>query len=373
MHIAAHLGSHLWGGAERAVTLLLSGLAERGHRVTLYCNDPRVATPAAALGVPAVLEPLGGDIAVHHALRFARALRRDRPDALIVGTFKKLWLAALAARLARVPRVVARIGLETDTPRNAKYRLVLVRWVDDIVLTASAARQAYVSALPGFDPARLRVVYGAVRARPPALDRAAARRALGVPEDVALIGAVARLARQKRFDRLLRVLALLPPTVQCVLAGDGEERRDLEALAQTLGLGGRVRFLGRRDDVGDILAALDLFVLTSDREGLSNAMLEALAAGVPVVSTPVSGARDALDAPPGAIAPGVIVSFDEREIAAAVSHLLADRERLRAMGRAATARARERFDYQRMLEAWEELLAAPPRRRSRLAGGPAGE
>jgi Trk K+ transport system NAD-binding subunit len=116
--VAAHLGSHVWGGAERAVAMLLRGLAGRGHRVILYCNDAAVAAQARELGVPTTLQPLGGDVAVHDAVRFARALRRDRPDALIVGTFKKMWLAALAARLAGVRRVIARIGLESDTPRN---------------------------------------------------------------------------------------------------------------------------------------------------------------------------------------------------------------------------------------------------------------
>lgn len=358
MVIAAHLGSRLWGGAERAVTLLLRGLAGRGHRVLLYCNDERVVEGARTLGVDAVLEPLGGDVAVHHALRFARALRRDRPDALIVGTFKKMWLAALAARLAGLPRVVARIGLETDTPRNAKYRWVMARWVDDIVLTATSARQAYLEALPGLNPARLHVIHGAVAARPSMLDRAAARQALGLDAHAPVIGAVARLARQKRFDRLLRVVQRLPGEVQCVLAGDGEERGMLEQLARELGIERRVHLLGQRDDVGDVLAALDLFVLTSDREGLSNAMLEALASGVPVISTPVSGARDALEAAPGETPPGRIVSFDEAEIARAIQHVLADPEQLSAMSRAATARARERFDYDTMLARWESLLAS---------------
>jgi len=356
--IAAHLGSRAWGGAQRAVTLLLCGLAGRGHRVILYCNDARVAAGARALGIDAELEPLGGDVAVHHALRFARALRRERPDALIVGTFKKMWLAALAARVAGVPRVIARIGLETDVPRNAKYRLVMSRWVDDIVLTATSPRQAYLDALPTFDRARLHVIHGAVAARPATLDRAAARQALGLEVGAPVIGAVARLARQKRFDRLLRVMRRLPGAVQCVLAGDGEERAMLEQLARELGIERRVHFLGRRDDVGDVLAALDLFVVTSDREGLSNAMLEALAAGVPVVSTPVSGARDALESASGAQPPGEIVSFDEAEIASAIERVLADPGRLAAMSRAAKARARERFDYDAMLARWVSLLAS---------------
>src|SRR3546814_748689 len=114
MYIAAHNGARIWGGAERATTRLLSGLQERGHRVRLFCNRALVAERAAAMGVPTELRPIGGDVALPHALRFAARLRRDPPDSLIIGTYKKLFLASLGAHLAGVQRVVARVGLETD-------------------------------------------------------------------------------------------------------------------------------------------------------------------------------------------------------------------------------------------------------------------
>jgi|GEM_PF-5085594 len=104
MFIVAHNGARIWGGAERALTQLLAGLQRRGHRVLLLCNDPVVAGPARALGVSAEILPLGGDVAVHHAVRLARRLAEMRPDALLVGLFKKVWLAGLAGRLAGVPR-----------------------------------------------------------------------------------------------------------------------------------------------------------------------------------------------------------------------------------------------------------------------------
>src|SRR6185436_7512571 len=95
--------------------------------------------------------------------------------------------------------------------------------------------------------------------------------------------------------------------VRCLIAGDGPEREPLERLANELGIGARVTWLGHREVVGDVLDALDVFVVTSRVEGMSNAMLEALAAGVPVVSTRVSGAAEALAARAGRRAPGVLV------------------------------------------------------------------
>ena len=336
--------------------MLLRGLEGRGHRVILYCNDAAVAAQARALGVPTTLQPLGGDVAVHDAVRFARTLRRDRPDALIVGTFKKMWLAALAARLAGVRRVIARIGLESDTPRNAKYRWVMSRWVDAIVLTADAPREEYRRTLPAFDSARVLTIHTAVV--PPAVTRSREemRRELGVPVDAPAIGAVARLATQKRLDRLLDAMAELPGDVHCILVGDGAERGALEERARTLGLADRVHFTGRREDVGNVLTALDVFVISSDREGLSNSMLEALALGVPVVSTAVSGARDALEPLPDGSSPGEIVPHDSGAIAAALRRLLQDEVLRRRMSRAAVQRARERFDFGEMLSWWERVL-----------------
>jgi glycosyltransferase involved in cell wall biosynthesis len=359
MFVAAHNGARIWGGAERATTLLLAGLQGRGHRVLLFCNRPLVAERAALMGVPTELLPLGGDIALPHALRLARRLRRDPPDALIVGTYKKLFLAALGARLAGVRRIVARVGLETDVPRSRKYRFALQRWVDVVVVTAARMQPPFL-ALPGADADRVVVIPNAAIVPDGATTRAAARAALGVPADARVVGAVARLDTQKRLDRLLRALAGLPGDVYCLLAGDGPERPALETLGRELGVGDRVRFLGHRDDTVTVYGALDLMVVSSDREGMSNSMLEAMSLGVPVVSTPVSGAADALAPLADGRAPGVLLQgFEAAELTEALRDLLGNSGRIRSMGEAARDKARADFDFERMLDRWETTLFPP--------------
>jgi glycosyltransferase involved in cell wall biosynthesis len=355
MFIVAHNGARVWGGAERALALLLAGLQQRGHRVLLLCNDAVVARPAQALGVDARIVPLGGDASVHHAARLAHLLRELRPDALLVGMFKKAWLAGLAGRMARVPRIVVRIGLETDVPRNAKYRFAFRRLVDQVVVVAERLRPAY-AALPGYGNGRLSVIPNAVHPPTPRCGRAV-RRELGIPPDARCVGSVARLVAQKRLDRLLDAVARLPDDVHCILAGDGPLRGALERQAAALGMAGRVHFLGHRADVADVLDALDVFAMTSDREGMSNAMLEALAAEVPVVSTRVSGTDEALRPVCGGVAPGVVVGFNADAVAEGIRGVLEDDRRRHAMGAAAGVRARGEFGFPRVLDAWERVLA----------------
>ncbi|HEX2079134.1 MAG TPA: glycosyltransferase [Longimicrobium sp.] len=354
MFIVAHAGARVWGGAERSVALLLQGLQRRGHRVLLLCNDAVVADPARALGIHAEILPLGGDASLHHAARLARRLRRLRPDVLLVGMFKKVWLAGLAGRMAGVPRILVRVGLQSDVPRNLKYRMAFRRLVDHVVVVSERLRPAYAA-----PPGRVSVIPNGVR--PPArrLSADGVRAGLGIPPEAACVGAVARLVGQKRLDRLVDAVAQLPADVHCILAGDGPLRGTLEQRAVAMGIAGRVHFLGYSPDVGEVLPALDLFVAASDQEGMSNAMLEALAAGVPVVSTDVSGTDEALRPGPDGTAPGVVVGFEAAALADGIRALLHDPERREAMAAAARRRARA-FAFPRVLDAWERVLAGRP-------------
>ena len=357
MYVIAHNGAPEFGGAEIVTIALLDALRGRGHRVLLCCNNPLVAERAAASGVPAKLLPLGGDAALPHALRFARFLRGEAPDAVLLGTFRKLWLGGLGARLARVPWVATSVMLSTDTPRNVKYRVALRRFVDVVVLNAESMRAGFLAGDPGLDPRRILTIHTGVQTPERRSPRGTVRRTLNLPPGAQVVGAVTRLASQKRLDRLLHALATLPEHVHCVLAGDGEQRPLLEGLAEKLGVRARLHLLGWRTDIGDVLDALDVFVISSDREGMSGAMLEAMAAGVPIVSTRVSGAEEALATFPDGTAPGVIVGFDAAELADALRRLLSRQELRRAMAEAGVRRVRDHFSVERMIDRWERVLA----------------
>jgi glycosyltransferase involved in cell wall biosynthesis len=353
VYVVAHNGSQFVGGAERATLKLLLGLRERGHDVRLFFAFDVVGRHAESVGIPAERALLGGDVILPHALRFAAQLRKHDPDALIIGTFKKMLLAGLAARLARVPRVVARIGLETDFPRTRKYNFAIDHFVDAVVLKTGDMRDKYVE--KGIPPEKLAVIQAGVVLPPRKHADGELRRSLGIAPDARVIGALARLDVQKRLDRLVEVLPLLDGDVHLVVAGEGVERERLESQAARLGVAERVHLPGMREDVSDVLAALDVYAITSDREGTSNSMLEALAAGVPVVSTPVSGAVEALSGTDDN-APGIVTGFDVGSISTALRAILDSAEKREQMSRAAIVRARTSFSFERMINEWESLL-----------------
>ena len=356
LRIAAHNGARAYGGGEKWTVLLLKGLSARGHTVHLYCNTREIVERARSEGVDASLAVLGGHLMIPQAWSFGDRLRAFRPDALLVSTFKKIWLAGMAARRAAVPTVVSRIGLDTDLPgKHWTYRLAFRRWTDAALVNADGIRKAVVAGLPDYDPGRVATVYDGIVLDGTGADRQEARASLGLPTDAHVVGAVARLGVQKRLDRLLETVARMPD-VHLVLAGEGELEADLRALAARLGMEKRVHFLGFRTDVARVLAALDVFAITSDREGMANAMLEAMAAGIPVVSTPVSGADEALLPDREGRAPGLIVDPDPAALAEAMTGLLEVRAVRLAMGEEGQRRVRARFSYEGMLDAWEAVL-----------------
>ena len=356
MRIVAHNGARIWGGAERATVSLLRGLGDRGHDVLLLCNSDLVAREALARGVPARICDIGGDVMLNHAWRIKRELEREKPDAFIVGTYKKLFIAAWGAKKARVPRVVARVGLESDTPRSFKYKFALRHWTDGVAVNARRMINPFAE-LEGFGEARVRLIWNSVSAPEGVVRSHKVRKELGIDDSAFVVGAVARLSIQKRLDRLVRATAGIPGA-HCVIAGEGTSRETLEQLVSELDVGDRVHLLGERADVNDVLDALDVYAVTSSSEGMSNAMLEAMSRGLPVVSTDVSGAEDALAPDASGNAAGLIVGFDVGSLISALERLRNDQGLRDSLAQEARQRALTWFSREKMLSDWEEFLSS---------------
>lgn len=194
-----------------------------------------------------------------------------------------------------------------------------------------------------------------------AVARVDARRVLGLPADVPVVATVGRLTAIKQhrlfLETVARVLASHPRTI-ALIAGDGELRDELAGYAATLGIADQVRMLGWRKDLATIYAATDVFLLTSRNEGTPVALIEAMASGVPGVSTEVGGVRDVI----GGSETGRTAPFGEAEtLARAIDELLSDAPLRTAMGTRARARVLAHYDVSRLVAdvaaLYRELLA----------------
>jgi sugar transferase (PEP-CTERM/EpsH1 system associated) len=294
-----------------------------------------------------------------NAIRMARLFRKLRPD--IVHT--RNWTcidAIIGARLAGVPVVIhgehgrEAADPEGRNPRRRQVRRLLAPFVTEFVTVSRDLARWLVEQVRV--PARkVRTIYNGVdTGRFAPGDRAAARHALGIPDDWAVAGTVSRLDPVKDQAGLIRAFAQTPNVGKSalVIAGDGPSRPQLEAVIKELGLGGRVRLLGERDDVPLVLRALDVFVLPSIGEGISNAILEAMATGLAVIATRVGGNVELVRE---AVTGSLIEPRSPEALAEALTAYLADPARARKHGAAGRERAVAEFGLERMLAAYEAL------------------
>jgi glycosyltransferase involved in cell wall biosynthesis len=374
--------SRVLGGAENAMFMLLESLDRAAWEPTLLLDDAPGVEPlverAAALGVPVrLVAPLPlGLTGARRVPGLAHLLKRHRPDVFHAHMSSPVackWALA-AAVLARVPAVLGTVQVgEYEPPdRSAYWQLrALTRGVDRYLAVSGAIAAELVERL-GWPAEKVEVSYNAVDvaraavAAPPGL-----REQLGGSTTRPLVLTPARLDAQKGHDVLLEAATAIPDAC-FVFAGEGPERGRLEALAGDLGLADRVLFLGRREDVPQLLAAADVFALPSLYEGSSLAVLEAMAAGTPVVSSAIGGTDELVaDGESGLLmAPG-----DSQALATALRRLLDDPD----LGQRLAARARERVEedltrermaarvtgvYEKLLGASQALEGMPESRRN---------
>ncbi|WP_432124416.1 glycosyltransferase [Streptomyces sp. C10-9-1] len=296
------------GGAEQQLRLLLRHLPARYRCEVLTLTNPGpVAEGLRADGVPVSCLEMGGNRDLAALPRLVAHIRRGGYDLVHAHLYRACVYGRLAARLAGVPAVATEHSLGA---REIEGR-PLTRGVRALYLASERLGAATAAVSPtvagrlgdwGVPPGRIRTVPNGIDARRFAFDPAARRRLraeLRLPDGVFTVAGVGRLVAGKRFDALVEAVAALPGAV-LLLAGDGPERAALRAQAARLGAAERIRLLGAREDVPELLAAADLFVSASREEAFGLAVVEALAAGLPVLHGPCP----AVDDLPGDHAPG---------------------------------------------------------------------
>jgi glycosyltransferase involved in cell wall biosynthesis len=359
------------GGAERMLVDVVRGLDPARYDSLVCCIQAKgeLAADLEKSGTALVcLERMRSKRFDWRAVReLVRLLRAQRISLVHSHQYHANLYGRLAALIAGVPAVA--------TVHNVYTRRKLHRRLLNRLLSRATARVVAVSekvrhdllAYDGIAPGKVVTIRNAIDLRriETPLTRQEARARLDIPENALAIGCVGRLEEQKGHRYLLEACASLGKDIplRIVLVGDGRLRKELESHAAALGIAPWTSFLGTRRDVAEILKALDVYAMPSLWEGLSVAMLEAMAAGLPLVVSDVSGVGEAfgdgecgIRVPPG----------EAPALAAAIRLLAGEPQRRRDLGLAAKQRVAAEFDVQvmtaRLASVYEQALAGRPGR-----------
>ncbi len=349
-----------WGGQEIRILTEAEGMLRRGHEVMLVTPASADIYPAARKrGIPAVALPIEkkrfGALA---AIRSWLSKHASRFDIINTHSSTDAWLTALAClSLRAAPPMVRTRHVSTAVGKNRATRWLYQSATRHIVTTGEALRRQLAEE-NGFDPARITSVRTGIdltHFRP--LPRGECRRQIGLQERPTL-GILATLRDWKGHDYLLDAWALLRqrfPEWRLVFIGDGPRRAHLERRIADGGLQDSISLVGNRDDVPLWLNSLDLFTLPSyGDEGVPQSVMQAMACGLAVVTTPVGAIEEAVQRDRTAL---VVPPKDSPALAGALGSLMGDPARRAAMGEAGRRFAEDNFGIDAMLDRMEAVFA----------------
>ncbi|MFH1058007.1 MAG: glycosyltransferase [Pseudomonadota bacterium] len=345
------------GGLERLVLDLLRQGPAHGveYSLCLMEEEGDLAHQAHALGlaVHVLGKRPGLDFAVVPRLR--ALMRRTGAQVLHAHNQAPGFYGGLAALLAGRPQVLTRHGASFGMDRSWRWISALAAHLSRYTVCVSADSLAVARREDRLPARRLRLIYNGVDTalfKPDAQTRAEIRAELGLEDAHRVVISVGRVSAEKDYATMLKALAVLPAAWRLVLVGDGPELAGLRALADGLGLGTRALLLGRRSDVERLLAAADLFALSSLSEGVSVALLEAMAAGLPVVATAVGGTPEVVQ---DGVTGRLLEPGQPHALALALQEALEDPGQAAAWGAAGRRRVEERFSLRAMAAGYAAL------------------
>lgn len=349
------------GGAEQMVIDLANEFVKRGDVVHVVCLSA-LGELSSRLSPDVYLHVLNKKRGIDYKIpgRLRALARKHRVQ--VVNSH--LWTANLWSRLALVRSGIPVVVTEhnRDVWKRLHYRLAdrALSYVTARMIAVSQDTANFYAEDVGVNGQLISVVNNGVDTSLYASGDGSALRARLAAPDEFLIGTVGRLATAKNHPRLVEAAAILRDAgvpVRVVIVGEGPERGTTEARIAELNMGDHVTLLGERDDVPDLLAAFDVFVLSSDREGHPLSALEAQSAGTPVVLTDAGGSADAVLCNERGVG-GLLVEKSAEALAECLSMLAADPQRLQEMSVFAQANASRHFDKTLMIDRYSAIFDA---------------
>jgi sugar transferase (PEP-CTERM/EpsH1 system associated) len=370
----AHVTGWLhFAGKENGIVNLVNGLDPEifeNYIFTFVKDGPLTARiNPACCRVVELGEKLGGDYRLYFKL--AKAFRQHRIHIAHTHSWATLLEGVIGAKLARVPIIIhgEHGTMKTDTKMHIYLQRLLWHTTDQVLSVSEVLRENLHTTI-GFPKERIRVIANGVE-----LSRFQSSRngvdykaRLGLPPEALTFGTVGRLVPVKAYPILLKASKLVfqqIPQAHLLIVGEGPLNDVLLQMVRKYDMADRVRFLGWRPDVPEILKALEVYVLASESEGMSNTILEAMASGLPVVATAVGGNPElVVEGETGLLVP----PYHPRALASAVTKLLQDPARRLMMGEAGRHRIEKEFSLETMVRNYANLYVEVFARRFELEG-----
>jgi len=346
------------GGMETALIHLINGLDPTLFENFIYCFDSQNAKEPLQdrlhnPDIPIFKFYKGDGIAYGLPWRISRILKNENIDIIHTRNFAALLYGAIAARFTTTPSVISDIRGHLPDDQGAKAKR-LSFLISQFVTVSNDLKNILIEKykIPGN---KIRTIYNGVIERQPTTPAQSTRTRLGLGPENFVIGTVGRLEPVKDYGTLVRASQPIlqeNSAARLLFVGDGSQRAALEKLAQELGIASQTIFTGYQHEVDIFLPAMDVFILTSISEGISNVLLEAMTHAIPIVATAVGGNPE-------------IVVGDETGFLVPVGDVLALTEKIRhfadtpdlrqKMGAAGRRRVQQQFSMQQMIAAYQHL------------------
>jgi glycosyltransferase involved in cell wall biosynthesis len=346
------------GGLEQMVLALAKRLNAGRFHCVLFClgDGGPLAEAACASGID--VEAFHKKPGLDYSLPFklAKALRKKRVDILQCHNYGPLVYGCFAGRLAKITGTVyTSHGMKTSR-KNYQRFLYRLGAIKHIVTVSENARRILVQN-SGISSKRVTTIPNGINWEDYAINinTLTKKASIGIEGDPRLIGIVARLSPEKDHETLLEAFSIFGKEfsdVELVVVGGGDLLANLKDSARRLEIESRVHFLEYRADVQELMAIFECFVLCSRSEGLSMTLLEAMAAGLPVVATDVGGNREVVQHEETGL---LVPAGEPQQLAEGLKRIFADNEKARQMGEKGRIRVQEHFSLGKMIGSYEQI------------------
>ncbi len=304
-------------------------------------------------------------------VRLSRALKKNMINIVHTHNSSNWLYGAIAGKIAGIPVIhtehTTRNSYSKHAIRWALIENVLAKFTKTIISVAESIKNQ-MSIFANIDPRKIKIIHNGIEYDKfdRTIDKEKIKRSLSLAKDDIVIGNVARFYDNKDHKTLLKAFKLVLGKVQntyLLLIGDGPLKKEAEDVAKDLQLEKKVKFIGNRRDIPAILKIMDVFALSSKKEGLPIVLLEAMASGLPVVATNVDGNAEAVQHGKTGI---IVPAKDHNLLAEAIISVLIDKEQAKQMGKKGQERVRQYFSFKKMIKKYEDIYISAINKRRKI-------